>query len=83
MKKWYVLLTVCALVMTLGFIQGAGEAYGAAAKITYPKQLVLRAGSVGGPWIPMSTMIADELMKKFPGMNIVVQPGGGLGNIRV
>ena len=26
MKKWCVLLTVCALVTTFGFIQGTGEA---------------------------------------------------------
>jgi len=49
----------------------------------YPKQLVLRAGAVGGPWIPMFTMVADLMMKKFPGMQILVQPGGGLANIRI
>jgi TRAP transporter TAXI family solute receptor len=49
----------------------------------YPKQMVLRAGAVGGPWIPMCTMIADLMMKKFPGLQILVQPGGGLANIRV
>jgi TRAP-type uncharacterized transport system substrate-binding protein len=49
----------------------------------YPKQLVFKAGAVGGPWIPMSTMIAELMMQKFPGLQILVQPGGGLANIRV
>lgn len=83
MKKVFALLTLCAAMVALDLPSGVTDLYGAAGKIDYPKQLVFRAGSVGGPWIPMSTMIADEMMKKFPGLNIVVQPGGGLGNIRV
>lgn len=86
-EKIFALLTVFAALIFFGFTSGVTEVFGAdgkaAGKIDYPKQLVLRAGSVGGPWIPMSTMIADEMMKKFPGLNIVVQPGGGLSNIRV
>jgi len=87
MKKMFALLTVLATLMTFGVALMATDTFAAdqkpAGKGSYPKELVLRAGSVGGPWIPMSTMIADELMKKFPGLNIVVQPGGGLSNIRV
>ncbi len=49
----------------------------------YPKQLVLRAGTVGGPWVPMATMFAETMMKKFPGLNVVVQPGGATSNVKI
>jgi hypothetical protein len=83
MKKLIALGTVFAVLGIFGITSGGTDAFAAAGKLDYPKQIVFRAGSVGGPWIPMSTMIADEMMKRFPGLNIVVQPGGGLGNIRV
>jgi hypothetical protein len=87
MNKMFVHVAVIAALITLGFGPGTTEVFGAdekaPGKVSYPKELVFRAGSVGGPWIPMCTMIADEMMKKFPGLNIVVQPGGGLSNIRV
>ena len=49
----------------------------------YPKQLVIRAGTVGGPWVPMGTMFADVMMKKFPGLNVMVQPGGAVSNVKI
>jgi uncharacterized protein len=80
-KKWVRFLGVFCLVMTF-FVVSTQTSWGID-KSKYPKQIVFRAGSVGGPWVPMSTMVADEMMKKFPGLNIIVQPGGGLSNIRI
>lgn len=80
-KNWLRILSVCCIVLSVVVLSGQ-PSWGIDAS-KYPKQIVFRAGSVGGPWVPMSTMIADEMMKKFPGLSIVVQPGGGLSNIRV
>lgn len=71
---------LCLVLAVVAFTCQSGWAIDSS---KYPKQIVFRAGSVGGPWVPMSTMIAEEMMKKFPGLNIVVQPGGGLSNIKV
>jgi len=48
-----------------------------------PKHIVLRGGTVGGPWVPMANLFANFMMKKFPTLNILVQPGGAVSNIRV
>ena len=61
----------------------SGQASWAIDASKYPKQLVLRAGTVGGPWVPMGTLFAEVMMKRFPGMSILVQPGGAVSNVRI
>lgn len=81
MKK--VLLVLLALLLVTGTLFARGEGEIELTDQGYPKELVFMAGSVGGPWVPLSELIADYMRKEFPGMEVTVVPGGGLENIRI
>ena len=49
----------------------------------WPERIVISSGPLGGPWYPASVKFSEYLMKKFPGLNVTVIEGGGLGNIRL
>ena len=81
MKK--VFLVFLSLLLVFGMVSARGAKEMTLTEQGYPKELVFMAGSVGGPWVPLSELIADYMRKEFPGMQVTVVPGGGLENIRI
>jgi TRAP transporter TAXI family solute receptor len=77
-------LICCLLVGLITFgISAFTQTSWAADSSKYPKQLVFRGGTVGGPWVPMANLMADFMMKRFSGLNVLVQPGGAISNLRI
>ena len=67
-------------VILIVAIAGLGAIPPAAAQQT-PTLLVFSAGPTGGSWTPMAAATAQLVNKRFPELNIQVEPGAALVNI--
>ena len=74
-------LNVCArlgvLALTLALVTGAPAPATAQAKMS----LVFSAGPTGGSWTPMAAATAEVIKRKFPELDIQVEPGAALVNM--
>lgn len=67
------------LLLTLLFASGMIGARPAPAQTKATP--VFSSGPTGGAWIPMAATVAETVKKKFPEVNIHVEPGAGLVNM--
>jgi len=45
------------------------------------QEVIFSAGPTGGSWTPMAAAVAQVVKKRFPELNVQVEPGAGLVNI--
>jgi len=68
-------LTVLALITVLGVLAiSPGDAQQRA-------ELVFSAGPTGGTWTPMAAATAEAIKRKFPEVEVLVEPGAALVNM--
>jgi TRAP transporter TAXI family solute receptor len=71
------LRTLAAMALAIGLttvVAGSG--------LAQPKtQLVFSAGPTGGTWTPMAAATAEVIKKKFPDVDVLVEPGAALVNM--
>ena len=73
-----VLKTLTAATLALTMVLLAGLPAAAQQKVN----LVFSAGPTGGSWMPMGAATADVVMKKYPDLDVQVEPGAALINIQ-
>jgi TRAP transporter TAXI family solute receptor len=67
-----------AALAAVAFVAAALAVPGAAQTKT---QLVFSAGPTGGSWTPMAAATAEVIKKKFPELDVTVEPGAALVNM--
>ncbi|MCL6639940.1 MAG: hypothetical protein K6T92_01065, partial [Candidatus Rokubacteria bacterium] len=65
-----------ALVLALGLV-ALSPAADAQQKVT----LVFSSGPTGGSWIPMAGAVSEVVKKRFPELDVQVEPGAALVNM--
>src|SRR5687768_15532925 len=69
--------TLTATALALAMLVLAGTPAGAQQKVN----LIFSAGPTGGTWTPMAAATADVIKKKFPDLDVQVEPGAALVNM--
>ncbi|MBM4439410.1 MAG: TAXI family TRAP transporter solute-binding subunit [Candidatus Rokubacteria bacterium] len=69
---------IVAALAAVAFVAAAFVVPGAAQTKT---QLVFSAGPTGGSWTPMAAATAEVIKKKFPEIDVTVEPGAALVNM--
>ena len=69
-----ILAALAAVVALVGAVAGPGVAQ-------TKTQLVFTAGPTGGTWTPMAAATAEVIKRKFPELDVMVEPGAALVNM--
>jgi uncharacterized protein len=69
--------TLTAMALVVGLITLAAGIGSAQPKLS----LVFSAGPTGGTWTPMAAATAEVIKKKFPELDVLVEPGAALVNM--
>jgi len=69
--------TVTAVALLVGLVLGVLTAAPAQQKAS----LVFSAGPTGGSWTPMAAATAEVIKKKYPELDVLVEPGAALVNM--
>jgi TRAP-type uncharacterized transport system substrate-binding protein len=71
------LKTLTATALLVGLVFGLMTVAPAQQKVS----LVFSAGPTGGTWTPMAAATAEVIKKKFPELDVLVEPGAALVNM--
>ena len=69
--------TLTAMALLVGLVLGLLTAAPAQQKAS----LVFSAGPTGGSWTPMAAATAEVIKKKYPELDVLVEPGAALVNM--
>lgn len=69
--------TVTAMALLVGLVLGVMAPAPAQQKVS----LVFSAGPTGGTWTPMAAATAEVIKKKYPELDVLVEPGAALVNM--
>ncbi|MBI1957888.1 MAG: hypothetical protein HYS36_01510, partial [Candidatus Rokubacteria bacterium] len=69
---------ILAVLLAVGL---CGAALVAPAQAQQKANVVFSAGPTGGSWTPMAAATADVVRKKFPEVDVQVEPGAALVNM--
>jgi TRAP transporter TAXI family solute receptor len=75
------MMTVVTRVLSLLIVLPLGAALAAPAEAQQKASLVFSAGPTGGSWTPMAAATADVIKKRFPELDVQVEPGAALVNM--
>ncbi len=75
------MMTLVTRVLSLLIVLLLGAALAAPAEAQQKASLVFSAGPTGGSWTPMAAATADVIKKKFPELDVQVEPGAALVNM--
>jgi TRAP transporter TAXI family solute receptor len=75
------MMTVVTRVLSLLIVLLLGAALAAPAEAQQKASLVFSAGPTGGSWTPMAAATADVIKKRFPELDVQVEPGAALVNM--
>jgi TRAP transporter TAXI family solute receptor len=69
--------TLTAMALVVGLVLGLMTVVPAQQKVS----LVFSAGPTGGSWTPMAAATAEVIKKKYPELDVLVEPGAALVNM--
>ncbi|HLF49352.1 MAG TPA: TAXI family TRAP transporter solute-binding subunit [Methylomirabilota bacterium] len=75
------MMTVVTRVLSLLIVLLLGAALAAPVEAQQKASLVFSAGPTGGSWTPMAAATADVIKKRFPELDVQVEPGAALVNM--
>src|SRR5688500_20037619 len=76
-RKRMRLKTLTAMALVVGLVLGLMTVVPAQQKVN----LVFSAGPTGGSWTPMAAATAEVIKKKYPELDVLVEPGAALVNM--
>jgi len=68
-------------VVVLGMAAGLAGGFRGLAHAQQKVSLVFSAGPTGGTWTPMAAATAEVIKKKYPELDVLVEPGAALVNM--
>ncbi|HET8578110.1 MAG TPA: TAXI family TRAP transporter solute-binding subunit [Methylomirabilota bacterium] len=75
------MMTVVTRVLSLLIVLLLGAALGAPGEAQQKVNLIFSAGPTGGSWTPMAAATAEVVKRKFPELDVQVEPGAALVNM--
>jgi TRAP transporter TAXI family solute receptor len=67
---------VCAFAMAAAALAAAGSVHA-----QQPTDVIFSAGPTGGSWTPLAASVSQVIKKRYPDLNVQVEPGAALVNM--